>query len=170
MSSTSSICKNAESLDHQLIGKVTIILKSWQTAIPCVRDRKRSRLEPGWKTYGNTRRRRRAIPRPKIPLPPPERLSATEDPISCPMRRRQNAPLHTVRTPEWVSVEHADGGRLYVPTFAGFPTFCPMTFHLLASYSLIAANNAALCSHSSASLVPGRTQRRGQTSSSAKSA
>lgn len=29
-------------------------------------------------------------------------------------------------------------------TFAGFPTFCPMTFHLLASYSLIAASKAAL--------------------------
>lgn len=29
-------------------------------------------------------------------------------------------------------------------TLAGFPTFCPMTFHLLASYSLIAANKAAL--------------------------
>ena len=30
-------------------------------------------------------------------------------------------------------------------TFAGFPTFWPMTFHLLCSYSLMAANNAALC-------------------------
>lgn len=30
-------------------------------------------------------------------------------------------------------------------TFAGFPSFCPMTFHLLASYSLIAASNAVLC-------------------------
>lgn len=29
-------------------------------------------------------------------------------------------------------------------TFAGFPTFCPMTFHLLASYSLMAASKAAL--------------------------
>lgn len=31
------------------------------------------------------------------------------------------------------------------PTFAGLPTFAPMTFHLLASYSLIAASSAALC-------------------------
>jgi len=30
-------------------------------------------------------------------------------------------------------------------TFAGLPTFCPMTFHLLDSYSLIAASSAALC-------------------------
>jgi hypothetical protein len=29
-------------------------------------------------------------------------------------------------------------------TLAGFPTFCPMTFHLFASYSLIAASSAAL--------------------------
>lgn len=29
-------------------------------------------------------------------------------------------------------------------TLAGFPTLAPMTFHLLASYSLMAANNAAL--------------------------
>jgi hypothetical protein len=29
-------------------------------------------------------------------------------------------------------------------TFAGFPTFWPMTFHLFASYSLIAASRAAL--------------------------
>lgn len=29
-------------------------------------------------------------------------------------------------------------------TFAGFPTFWPMTFHLLASYSLMAASNAVL--------------------------
>lgn len=36
------------------------------------------------------------------------------------------------------------------PTFAGFPTFCPMTFHLFWSYSLIAASSAALfrfCQH-----------------------
>ena len=30
-------------------------------------------------------------------------------------------------------------------TFAGFPTFCPMTFHLLASYSLIASRSAMDC-------------------------
>jgi hypothetical protein len=30
-------------------------------------------------------------------------------------------------------------------TFAGFPTFCPMTFHLLASYSLIASRKAMDC-------------------------
>lgn len=36
--------------------------------------------------------------------------------------------------------------RERLPTFAGFPTFRPMTFHLLASYSLIAASKAALCS------------------------
>lgn len=30
------------------------------------------------------------------------------------------------------------------PTFAGLPTFCPMTFHLLASYSLMAASSAVL--------------------------
>ena len=30
-------------------------------------------------------------------------------------------------------------------TFAGFPTFWPIVFHLLASYSLIAARSAALC-------------------------
>jgi hypothetical protein len=29
-------------------------------------------------------------------------------------------------------------------TLAGLPTFCPMTFHLLASYSLIACSRAAL--------------------------
>jgi len=28
---------------------------------------------------------------------------------------------------------------------AGLPTFWPITFHLLESYSLIAANSAALC-------------------------
>ena len=32
-------------------------------------------------------------------------------------------------------------------TFAGFPTFKPMTFHLLASCSLIAASKAALFSN-----------------------
>lgn len=37
-----------------------------------------------------------------------------------------------------------EGDRLRRPTFAGFPTFCPMTFHLLASYSLMAASRAAL--------------------------
>jgi len=29
-------------------------------------------------------------------------------------------------------------------TLAGLPTFCPITFHLLASYSLIACSKAAL--------------------------
>lgn len=32
-------------------------------------------------------------------------------------------------------------------TFAGLPTFCPMTFHLLFSYSLIADMRAWLCGH-----------------------
>jgi hypothetical protein len=31
------------------------------------------------------------------------------------------------------------------PTFAGFPTFWPMTTHFLESYSLIADKRAALC-------------------------
>jgi hypothetical protein len=30
-------------------------------------------------------------------------------------------------------------------TFAGLPSFCPMAFHLLASYSLIASRSAADC-------------------------
>ena len=29
-------------------------------------------------------------------------------------------------------------------TFAGLPTFCPITFHLLASYSLMALSNIVL--------------------------
>src|SRR3569833_3768742 len=33
----------------------------------------------------------------------------------------------------------------YEHTLAGLPTFCPITFHLLFSYSLIAFNNAWLC-------------------------
>jgi hypothetical protein len=38
-------------------------------------------------------------------------------------------------------------GRKKQLTFAGLPTFCPMTFHLLCSYSLMAASSAALCEH-----------------------
>ena len=39
---------------------------------------------------------------------------------------------------------NGDAEWLRSSTLAGFPTFCPMTFHLLASYSLIAASRAAL--------------------------
>ncbi len=52
------------------------------------------------------------------------------------------------------------------PTFAGFPTFCPITFHLLASYSLMAASNAALCrflvsQFTSVRIHKGSSRRRG---------
>ena len=54
-------------------------------------------------------------------------------------------------------------------TLAGFPTFCPMTFHLLASYSLMAASRAALYP-SQVNFVSMVWCLRKLTSSSAKSA
>jgi hypothetical protein len=59
---------------------------------------------------------------------------------------RQSAPSHTARRPAASQLvcsilwEWSDKA-----TFAGLPTFWPTTFHLLASYSLIAASKAALC-------------------------
>ena len=45
-----------------------------------------------------------------------------------------------------VSLATTDNIKLALPfTLAGFPTFAPITFHLLASYSLIAASSASLC-------------------------
>lgn len=67
-----------------------------------------------------------------------------------------------------------------LPTFAGFPTFAPITFHLLASYSLIAASSAALCTSHNKEGTPSDQPRSSQlydehefmrlTSSSANSA
>lgn len=73
------------------------------------------------------------------------RLCATEAFIFC-RRRHQNAPWHIVRTPRCVNRANSYRVRERLATFAGFPTFRPITFHLLASYSLIAASKAALCS------------------------
>jgi len=42
----------------------------------------------------------------------------------------------------WLRIKDRGGWR--EATLAGLPTFCPMTFHLLASYSLMAASSAAL--------------------------
>jgi hypothetical protein len=54
-------------------------------------------------------------------------------------------------------------------TLAGFPTFCPMTFHLLASYSLMASRNAMDYAVVSMRIVLG-LRVGGCTSSSANSA
>ena len=65
---------------------------------------------------------------------------------------RQSALLHIARTPgagqSGMPQRHAGqsgSAGLCGLAFAGFPTFWPMTFHLLASYSLMAASSAALC-------------------------
>ena len=42
-----------------------------------------------------------------------------------------------IRVPIWICLGQ--------PTFAGFPTFLPISFHLLFSYSLIAFARATLC-------------------------
>lgn len=57
----------------------------------------------------------------------------------------QSALLHIVRKPITVSTLYLCASpALELPTFAGFPTFWPMTFHLFASYSLMAAKSAVL--------------------------
>lgn len=57
----------------------------------------------------------------------------------------QSALWHIARKPKSISVLRlGDPPIIRLPTFAGFPTFCPMTFHLFASYSLIAAKSAVL--------------------------
>lgn len=45
-------------------------------------------------------------------------------------------------------------GKILGLTLAGFPTFCPMTFHLFASYSLIASRSATDCMISRIGLEP----------------
>lgn len=145
--------------------------KSGHMAIPFVRDRKEVASPlAGGKKQTETPERDASDPAAEDPVTAAGRWSATADPISCPMRRRQNAPLHTVRTPRRVNPEDAMDGPWSRPTLAGLPTFWPMTFHLLDSYSLMAASKAALCAHPLASSARGTTHPVWQTSSSAKSA
>jgi hypothetical protein len=59
-----------------------------------------------------------------------------------------SVPWHIVHKPmekDYGLAELAKELKIWPHTLAGLPTFCPMTFHLLFSYSLMALRRAWLC-------------------------